>query len=108
MDRVKEQAELADGSAPVKSGARVVAVFAVIVVLGFIVRVVLSAISLGSNDWFTWHSFGLCTLGDGLFRPYELDSNLNHPPIPTLWSALAEAITFIAAFLFPDSFQTGL
>lgn len=64
------------------------------VVLGIVARVLLSWISLGSNDWGTWHWFATLTLLSGP-KIWLLDPNINHPPIPLLWSAIALLLSVI-------------
>jgi hypothetical protein len=76
-----------------------------LVLLGFIGRIWLSAISLGSNDWWTWNQFGHVLLGYGLLDSYALLKDLNHPPLPALWSELAAWISDSASISFPAIFR---
>lgn len=63
-------------------------------VVGLIIRLVVSGVSIGSNDTPTWMRFGLLVHQHGLPQAYHHDTLLNHPPIPTLWAAGAYAMTW--------------
>jgi hypothetical protein len=57
-------------------------------VLGFLVRLAISCISLGSNDQESFRWFGALAITTGPFA-YHLEPVLNHPPIPLVWAAMA-------------------
>lgn len=82
-----------------------IAVLAGVTVLGFIGRLVLSWYSLGSDDWLLWWGFsGLVGL-HGPFNAYAIDSNLNHPPLPLIWSLLALGVAALAHVHFSFIFR---
>lgn len=56
---------------------------------GVAARLLLSWHSLGSDDWRTWERFATKISDGGLFWAYAWDRDLNHPPLPALWSAAA-------------------
>jgi hypothetical protein len=59
---------------------------------GFLVRLALVAVSLGSNDIFTWEIFGRWIAQRGLFDLYQLNPTFNHPPLPGYYSAAVFAL----------------
>jgi len=68
----------------------------VLIALGIGVRLLLSAVALGTNDAPAFWGFGYNVLHTGLLQSYRSIAELNHPPIPILWSAAA---TWIATAL---------
>jgi len=60
---------------------------------GFLVRLALVAVSLGSNDIFTWEIFGRWIAQRGLFDLYQLNPTFNHPPLPGYYSAASATYT---------------
>jgi Glycosyltransferase family 87 len=56
---------------------------------GFLVRLALVAVSLGSNDIFTWELFGRWIARRGLLDLYAQNPTFNHPPLPGYYSAAA-------------------
>jgi hypothetical protein len=85
---------------------------------GFLVRLLLVAVSLGSNDIFTWETFGRWITQRGLFDLYEHNPTFNHPPIPGYYSAAVAGLAdwlhvpFAIVFKFPvvccDAVAAGL
>ena len=73
-------------------------------VLGFAVRLGLSAVSLGSNDWATWRWFAALTICAGP-SAYALEPTLNHPPIPVLWSCASLLFCAASGVSFPFLFR---
>lgn len=78
---------------------------AVATVAGFAARIVLSWISLGSNDWATWWGFSSLVAHHGPFKAYWMRQDLNHPPLPLLWSGLALGISILTHMSFPFVFR---
>lgn len=72
---------------------RLIRIAVVVCVVGLIIRLVVSGVSIGTNDTETWMRFGLLVQKYGLAEAYHHDQWLNHPPIPTLWAAAAYATT---------------
>lgn len=52
-------------------------------------RLTLSLISQGSNDAATWERFGHRVAEVGLLRAYQVEPDMNHPPLPLLWARLS-------------------
>lgn len=63
------------------------------VVAGVVLRIVIAACSVGTNDATAWARFGRLIRSEGLMKSYSLDPKLNHPPLPALWSALAWSVS---------------
>lgn len=51
-----------------------------------VARLAVAAVSWGTNDAFTFYHFGQLVDRFGLIDAYRQDRELNHPPIPTLWT----------------------
>lgn len=62
------------------------------IVVGTLVRLMLAAISIGSNDAVNWYRFAVETRVQGIIPAYASDSDLNHPLLPMVWAQLAAAI----------------
>ncbi|MGH7178034.1 MAG: N-acetyltransferase [Tepidisphaeraceae bacterium] len=62
---------------------------AVIVAVGMVLRLALSAISYGTNDVSTWHDFARAIDAQGLPQAYRTIADLNHPPLAGWWSLAA-------------------
>ncbi len=85
---------------------------------GFLVRLALVAVSLGSNDIFTWEIFGRWIATRGLLDLYERNPTFNHPPLPGYYSAAVTGLAdwlqvpFAIVFKLPivccDAFVAGL
>src|SRR5437870_3997862 len=58
-----------------------------IIAAGLLARVILAWFSWGSNDADIWHDFATRISHDGLIHLYRTEPEMNHPPIPALWSA---------------------
>jgi hypothetical protein len=71
------------------SGQAIVA----LLVLGFVVRLALAAVSWGSNDAIYFYAFGNEINAVGLLHTYVQNPDYNHPPIPGLWAAAARRVT---------------
>jgi hypothetical protein len=65
----------------------------ILAILGIVARVALAVISWGTNDADTFAKFGYHVSTGGLIEAYRSDSDLNHPPIPALWCAMAWRLT---------------
>jgi hypothetical protein len=90
------------GAAEPRRASPVILVLAALVVVGIAARFALSWISLGSNDWGTWHWFATLVLISGP-KVYVFDASINHPLIPLIWSGIALALSAIpigASFAF--------
>lgn len=66
---------------------------AVLVALGFVLRVYIAFATVGSNDSITWKHFGESILRHGLFDMYRRDPFMNHPPLAGLWSAVIATVS---------------
>ena len=60
--------------------------------LGLVVRVVIAAVSTGSNDAQAFLDFGQGVLEQGVIWMYQNVPLFNHPPVVAEWSALAFAL----------------
>src|SRR4051812_27479756 len=88
-------------SAPADAARRRLMVLKALVVFGFVIRLGLSTVFLGTSDAATWRGFGQLISHVGLFDAYRADSNLNHPPLMALWAWAAWGLTNSqAAFSF--------
>lgn len=67
-----------------------------LIAAGLLVRVVLAAGTLGTNDAALFWNFGHLVGGHGLFEAYRQNPELNHPPIPALWATAAVRLTRLA------------
>jgi hypothetical protein len=92
----------AGAGAPPRSG--VVRLLIGVTVLGFAARLVLSAVSLGSNDAVTWRWFAALAICTGP-SAYELEPTLNHPPIPVVWSCASLLLAAFGGVNFPFLFR---
>lgn len=75
-------------------------VFAGAIIVGVILRIALAGISQGTNDAATWERFGNQIANHGLLKAYELETEMNHPPLPLLWSRLSVLAGEKAKFAF--------
>lgn len=55
------------------------------------IRLLISALSIGTNDAITWKAIAESVAQVGFFETYKSPA-MNHPPIPVLWSCLALAL----------------
>lgn len=79
---------------------------AALVIAAFVARLVLSGISLGSNDYQIWTNFGFDALKSGLIQPYsDYQGDLNHPPIPLAWAAGARWLSNHTGLTFSFVFR---
>src|SRR5437868_6011438 len=85
--------------------SRVPAIALTLILLAFVLRFALSAITLGTNDWWMWNVFGHMILEHGLIDMYVAARILNHPPVACLWAELAAAINNATGFYFPSVFR---
>jgi hypothetical protein len=75
--------------------------------LALMVRLVLSALSYGSDDLFTWERFGRLVAAKGLFAAYDENDLFNHPPLAgylaagCVWLADLLGLRFGAVFKLP-------
>jgi hypothetical protein len=76
-------ARTAPETRPAVSAGAIVA----LIVLGFVIRLALAAISWGSNDSIYFYAFGNEINAGGLLHTYVENPDYNHPPIPGLWAA---------------------
>jgi len=60
---------------------------------GYGLRLLLTLVSDGSNDIFTWAHFGRSVLDRGLEGTYLADPLFNHPPLMGLWAAAAVRVS---------------
>lgn len=70
-----------------------------------VLRLILSAVSWGTNDIDTWFRFGQEVLNVGLGGLYERDPLFNHPPLMGLYSALVASMTIGLTEWFPFAFR---
>lgn len=93
------------GHPPLRSGCRrTIAVLVALTALGLLARLILSAVSFGTNDAISWRWFAALTVCTGP-SAYGLEPVLNHPPIPVLWSILSLGITALTDAPFPFVFR---
>jgi hypothetical protein len=72
--------------------------------LAVLVRLLIAAMSIGSNDALLFHTFAGEIRHFGLIETYRIDGLLNHSPLVGLWAALASWL----AERFPQPFgETG-
>ena len=64
-----------------------------LILLGIILRLVVSGISKGTNDAAAWFRFGDEINHHGLIDTYRMDPEFNHPPIPAYWAAVCARIS---------------
>ena len=62
--------------------------------LALLARLIVAAVSIGSNDAILFHTFAVEIRKFGVIETYQLDGLFNHPPLVALWAR--------AALLFAD------
>jgi hypothetical protein len=77
----------------------------VLLLLAFIVRVALWAVSEGSNDARLWQQFAREIASRGLLDEYVKNSRFNHPPLMGLWSLLALRVSEGTGLAFAKVFK---
>src|SRR4051812_9506465 len=76
-----------------------------VIALGILARLIISAISIGSDDIQIWERFGRGIADKGLLALYHSDPDFNHPPLPAYWAAIAFIATRHAPAAFPFVFR---
>jgi hypothetical protein len=66
---------------------------ALVCVLALVVRLMVSAVSHGSNDINTWQRFALDVSHFGVLRTYVIEGKFNHPPLMGLYAAFVDKFT---------------
>ena len=94
----------AAATAPIRHPGRWTQVVLVIVV-GLLIRLALSAASIGTNDILTWRKFAGAVHDQGLVASYQNIRELNHPPLPALWAAASLQIADASGLRFPFVFR---
>src|SRR5690349_1960426 len=77
----------------------------VVIVVGLMIRLALSAASIGTNDILTWRKFAGSVHDRGLVNSYRTIAELNHPPLPALWAAASLRIADATGVRFPFVFR---
>ncbi len=62
------------------------------IVTGIVVRMVIAAISVGSNDAVIWEAIAQSIRDEGFLQTYRATPMMNHPPIPPLWAVASLAM----------------
>lgn len=78
-----------------------------VVAVGLVVRLLVSGVSVGTNDAATFLRFAIQVDDGGLLAAYRHDPDLNHPPGPVLWTWAAYRLTDGGA-AFPFAFKLPL
>ena len=78
------------------------------IVLGVVLRLIVAAVSIGSNDAASWLRFGDEINQNGLFHTYFTDPDFNHPPIPGYWAAICAKLAGNDDAPWHDSIFTNL
>lgn len=73
--------------------------------VGYLLRLLLWAVSQGSNDIRTWYFFSLNIALNGLEETYYQQPLFNHPPLMGLWSELALVASEMGGLPFPLVFK---
>ncbi len=70
------------------------------ILVGTILRLALSAISIGTNDASIWQHIATRVAEVGLLDAYRTEQLMNHPPLPVLWARWALAVSADTWFAF--------
>ncbi|HWZ90709.1 MAG TPA: glycosyltransferase family 87 protein, partial [Polyangiaceae bacterium] len=73
--------------------------------LGLALRLLVSAVSHGSNDIDTWQRFARSVLRYGVLRTYELEPKFNHPPLMGYYAAFADRCATVLGLGFDVTFK---
>jgi len=73
--------------------------------VGYLLRLILWAVSQGSNDIRTWYYFSLNIALHGLEETYYQQPLFNHPPLMGLWSEVALTFAEWSGMAFPLVFK---
>jgi hypothetical protein len=85
-----------------------------LIVLGFVVRIALLCISIGSYDALLWERFAAHVVREGVYNTYRYDPWVNHPPLPVIFGGLVyrfsqvSGLPFTFLFRIPQILADGL
>ena len=77
----------------------------ILILLGFVVRLAISACSVGTNDTLSFIRFAHSIDRHGILATYHSDSEFNHPPIPAYWAWLVMRITQPSKYALANLFR---
>ena len=77
-----------------------------IVLIAVLVRYLIIANVIGTQDLHAWTRFGAALLDDGLIATYHADKEFNHPPLMGLWAELCMWLYRHAGLWYPIGFKS--
>ena len=91
--------KLGDDTYP-KTPSLVINISRILLIIGIILRLVLSWYSIGSNDAYNWENHANSVIQNGLFNSYN-SWWMNHPPLSMEWHAFILLLVPITHLSFP-------